>query len=317
MKTFYFNRQTLLSEPKTPVSLAVEVSEDFTISKVVQRFDKLVHRENEFGEKLFYKEIFKEVITENIIGYDETIYVTDTPIIITSQRRDENDNPLYMENIYDSEGVVIDRFVTTKFMSELGEYNEPIMDEVPKLSESGKPLYLKPIIEEVSSSVLDKIDVTSENTDNPVMDEAYKDVTINIDESPSEFSAFDVLGKKYSNMLEASNYDYIVADMFLDENDIDQDKSFANTGVGIVNLPPRGYLTTKSISLEQPAKNIKVANFDELPNGVRMFINDTVVIGGNVHLKEPMNIIVIKYLNKSNKAVELSSFVLFYSKEVI
>ena len=132
MQTFYFNRQTLLGEPKTPISLEVITEDSFNMSKEVDEVDKIVQKEDEDGNLVYLKEVYNITTEEKVVGYDETLNETELPCMISVQETDEEGNKLYTENIYDDEGEVIDTMTTTKPINETGELNTPIMKEVQK-----------------------------------------------------------------------------------------------------------------------------------------------------------------------------------------
>ena len=125
MKTIYFNRQTLLGESQTPVSLAVNVDDTFNTTKDVQEVYETVQKTNDLGENLYYKDIYKTTTEEVFVGYDETLNKTDLPCMVTVQVKDEDGNKLYTENICDDEGNVVDTFTTTKAVNEDYESNTP------------------------------------------------------------------------------------------------------------------------------------------------------------------------------------------------
>lgn len=312
MKTLYFNRLTLLGEFKTPISLQVQVPNDFSITKEVDELDKLVQKENEDGEKIYLKEVFN-IITEKIPkGYDETLEVTELPCIEIVQETDEDGNKLYVEYIYNEEGKPVDTMITTKSHNENGEENIPITKEVQKVSNNGNPLYLKPIFEIIEHKEFDHFEETTEETETPCMVEVFKKVTKEINTNPESFTINEALAKVYLNMVDNSQYDYIVADMFISEEDLDLEKSYANTGVGVLQLPPKGYVVTKPIPLEQSSNTFKVVYLDPLPEGISMYINTKKVVNGEVTLANATSKLTIKFSNTTNKYLDIKSYTILY-----
>ena len=309
MKTLYFNRQTLLGESKTPISLDIQVADNFNLSKQVDELDKIVQKE-ENGQKIFLKDVYNYSYEDVITGYDETIEVTDTPCMITVQEVDEEGNKLYTENIYDDLGEVVDTMTTTKAVNETGEENAPILKEVQKTSDNGNLIYLKPIIETIEHKEFSHLEEVTEDTGVPCMIEVFKKVTKELISSPECFHINEVLESVYLDTVDNSSYDYIVADMFLDENDLDLEKSFANTGVGILQLPPKGYAVTKPIQLEQASNLFKV--IAEVPSGISIYVNTKKVVDGVASLTNATSKITLKFTNTTDKYLDVKSYTILY-----
>lgn len=312
MKTLYFNRQTLLGESKTPISLQVQVPQDFTLTKDVDELDKIVQKENENGEKIYLKEVFNITTEEVIKGYDETLTKTDKPCMETVHDTDSEGNKLYTENIYDEEGKVVDTMTTTKPHNEDGEENTPITKEVQKVSNNGNLIYLKPIIEIIEHKEFDHFEEVVEETETPCMIEVFKKVNKEVNANPEAFTITEVLSEVYLNLVDNSQYDYIVADIFLNEDDLDLEKSYANTGVGILQLPPKGYAVTKPIMLEQASKTFKVMELEPLPQGVSMYINTKKVVNGEVTLANATSKLTVKFANTTDKYLDVKSYTILY-----
>lgn len=312
MKTLYFNRHTLLGESKTPISLQVQVPQGFTLTKEVDELDKIVQKENENGEKIYLKEVFNITTEEVIKGYDETLTETDKPCIETVHDTDSDGNKLYTENIYDEEGKVVDTMTTTKSHNEDGEENTPITKEVQKISNNGNLIYLKPIIEVVEHKEFDHFEEVVEETETPCMIEVFKKVNKEVNANPEAFTITEVLSEVYLNLVDNSQYDYIVADIFLNEDDLDLEKSYANTGVGILQLPPKGYAVTKPIMLEQASKTFKVMELEPLPQGVSMYINTKKVVNGEVTLANATSKLTVKFANTTDNYLDVKSYTILY-----
>lgn len=104
-------------------------------------------------------------------------------------------------------------------------------------------------------------------------------------------------------------------DIFLDENDLDLNNSFANTGVGILQLPPNGYASTKSIELTGLSKIFKLIELDKLPKGINIYINDKQVINNQLELEQAVNLIKISFINTTNKYLDIKSYCIIYKEE--
>lgn len=317
MKTLYFNKSTLMGERQTPVSLRLEVPDNFTLTKYVDVISHYDQKKDEQGRDLYLKDIFREEVTEVIVGYDETLEVTEKPLMETIHKTNENGDKLYLEVIIDEETGEEETFETVKQFDEYGGINEPILIEQQKVTTTGKPIYLKPIIEQVVESIFDHQEETIEITETPSLEPKYKSELKDVFEDRELFSINEVLQCRVEGIIEASEYEYIIADLFLDENDLDLEKSFANTGIGILQLPPSGYASTKSISLSTKAKTFKFISIDKLPEGISVYVNTKKVVEGQVALASPVSAITIKYSNTTNKYLDVKSFCIGYKEELV
>lgn len=310
-KILYFNPTTLQGEYPNQISLSVEVPEEFHIEKDIEVLDYQTQKEVE-GEKIFLKEVYTVVSSEEVIvGYDETLEETDYPYIETVQKVDEEGEKLYLEKIYDEEsGEAIDTFVTTKSHSEKGEENEPIIIEQQKLSEGGNPIYLKPIIEVREEKEFDHYEEVTEDTGIPCMVDINKTIRVSFSNSPESFSINEVVEKLYLECLNTTSYENLIADLFLDTEGIDLSKSSANTGVGIVSIPPKGNVVTKSIELAEEGQSFHLAH--ELPKGITLYLNTKKVVNQDVKLAQPTSKVTLKFTNNSDKYIDLKPYVIYY-----
>lgn len=315
MKTVYFDRTTLKGLPsKTPTSLDLKVPKDFDMVKDVEVIDRTEQKMNEQGEPIYIKAVYTETEIPILLGYDETLEENDNPYMVVEQKKDEEGNKLYTENIYDEEGNVIDTFTTNKAFDEKGDRNTPIMEEVQKLSDSGNPIYLVPIYGKEVIQNYSHDEETTEVTDTPCLVKIMKTEQHNFNDYPEDFTISEVMMEALIDTVNRSSYEYALADMFLSEDDIELDKSFANTGVGIVQLPPKGNVQFKPIELEAPSNKFKV--YDELPEGMSMYINGKKVVDGLVELSSVATSIKVKFYNSTEKFLDVNAFNILYSKYV-
>lgn len=116
--------------------------------------------------------------------------------------------------------------------------------------------------------------------------------------------ADEVLGEKYLNLLNASEFDYIIADAFLTEDDLDlaYENHKADTGSGMVRIHPQGSVRTKEITLEVENSKLRygVLEFDADP-GIDIWL-------------DPFNIINFK--NTTDKFAFVKSYALGYKEAV-
>ena len=184
------------------------------------------------------------------------------------------------------------------------------MEDFPKLSDSGKPLYLKPIYSLYERKELLGYEETTEVTDSPCMIDNLVEEYVILSETPEHFSINEVLTALYQETLDSSMYDYVVGDMFLNEDDLDLTKSYANTGVGILHLPPKGYAVTKPITLEKGSNTFKFA--EPLPEGISAYINTKKVVNNEVTLANNTSKLTIKFVNNNDYGLDLKSYILLY-----
>lgn len=146
----------------------------------------------------------------------------------------------------------------------------------------------------------------------PVMIPNIEEKTVTFSENPTEFTVEEILQAKYQSLLDSSNYDYILADIFLNEDDIDlTDKDHAaNTGVAIMQLLPNGQAKTKTITLEAEVSSFELLELE--CSGVDVYINDVKLINNKAALSNPTNEVVIKFMNTTNKSVDVKSYAIAY-----
>jgi hypothetical protein len=139
------------------------------------------------------------------------------------------------------------------------------------------------------------------------------DTNIKYSENPYEFTLDEILEAKYKTILEASQEDNILADMFLDENDLDLTdvNHKANTGVGILELLPDGQAVTKSITLAKSTSTFTLLEFNS-DTGVDIYINDVKFTGNTVTLASAVDNCTIKFVNTTNKLKLVKSYAIGY-----
>ena len=215
-----------------------------------------------------------------------------------------------------------------------GELLYYVLKEVTTESES----YLQPIKEETTESrtitkmeqreVINKwtddkgieqsktviVDVPVEWVENqkiiiPNMVDKY----ITFKDSPQEFTVDEIIETKFKNLLEQSNDDHILADMFLNEDDIDlsDSKHSANTGVALMQLLGKGQAKTKTIKLDVPAKSFKLLEFIS-DDGVDIYLDDTKFVDGKVDLDTVISDCTIKFVNTTDKFKVVNSYAIGY-----
>lgn len=138
-------------------------------------------------------------------------------------------------------------------------------------------------------------------------------ITKLIQEDPESFTLERILESKYKNILEASQSDHIIADIFLDESDLDLESPLhgANTGHGILQLLPNGQAKTKSITLEAPASIFTLLEFDVDP-GLEIYVAGKIFTDGQAILTEPVQTCTIKFVNTTDKPKIVRAYAVGY-----
>lgn len=179
--------------------------------------------------------------------------------------------------------------------------------EVQKTNDDGEPLYLNDQGEEVTDPEVEGEQLPPVTVPNIVQR------TVTLLESPQEFTLDDVIQAKYQALMESSDQANVIADLFLEEADLDLtdvDHS-ANTGVGICEILPGGQVKTKSIQLESPAQTFQLLEFDAEP-GVEIHIAGQAFVAGEVTLAAPVETCTIKFINTTDKPASARAYAVGY-----
>lgn len=147
----------------------------------------------------------------------------------------------------------------------------------------------------------------------PVMVDNYTTQTVSIKTHPQEFTLEEVLQEKYTKVLESSQKDYILADMFLNEDDIDleDENHSANTGASILELLPQGQAKTKTIALQAQATEFELLEF-KCPDGVEVYLSGKKFVNGKLTLTSPVSNCTIKFVNTTDKKITVNSYAIGY-----
>ncbi|AZV57912.1 hypothetical protein [Clostridium sp. AWRP] len=147
----------------------------------------------------------------------------------------------------------------------------------------------------------------------PVMIPNMVDTIIKYSTNPQEFTLDEILEAKYKTILENSQEDNIIADMFIEESDIDLTNKDhkANTGIGIMELLPNGQVVTKSISLAKSTSIFTLLEFNT-DAGVDICINNTRFVNGTITLASAVDNVTIKFVNTTNMHKVIKSYAIGY-----
>lgn len=283
-------------------------------------------------------------LTDEIIGEDEegnpiykqienTYSVPDkfeynTPIYIDAHMEDEEGNKLYIKDITETrEETIVKDIIETTDKLQIFSYKEDLVSRIER-----KFVYCdhvcdeecingcvhinhelcNPVYEE--EEIIEIIQVPDEYEENkPCMIPSYKDVVVNIFNNPEEFTILELLSRIYEQELAGSDYEYILADMFINEDDIDfgYEEHSANTGAFVCCLHPNGKIRLKEFLLEKPAKVFELLD-SEIPNGIKMFINDVEITGKKVMLPVEVESCIIRFENTTDKYLDIKSYCIAY-----
>ena len=416
MKTLYFDRQTLKGSFARVgnADIAIEVDDDCcNVKKIINKYEKDIHKVNEDGQPLYLQNVYEIITKENVVGYEQTTEVTDTPCIETVWKTNKQGFKLYRQNIYNKDGSVSKKFreVTNhmhvfsykkesyfeitdivigedeegnsvyeqiEYVYEVPdkyEYNKPIYVDVHIKDEDGNKLYLKPVVEIVQEEIVsDVIETTAEiqvfsykeeeitrtvsvvtaecnhvcdehcndeckhicdeycepifedkeiseivqvpdkyEANTPVMIPIYKEVEVDILSRVEEFTIIELLEFIYQRELLDKKYNYILADMFINEDDIDfeYEEHSANTGAFVCSLLPKGKVQLKELELETKAKTFEII-LSEIPTGIDVYVNDVKFVNNKAILPSNADSCVIRFENTTDKPLDIKSYCIAY-----
>ena len=307
MKNLYFNAETLKGTLNPDFSIVLPVEDDFTVSKTVNIPSGEVQTVDENGEKVYLKAVYRTEVETVFVCNEETTEVTETPLMHFVQKTDSKGNALFLEEI-EAENGDLDTFETTKEVSELGVANEPIMIEVQKCTSKGLPIYLRVITEDYEHQVLDHTEETTEVTNTPVMIPTYARSLVNVGEHPQYFTYAEVKGIYEEQLSEKAGATVKILD------EINYESSVANTGLNILNLPPKGHVTYNRISLDEP---VDVIEIPEAQEDLKYYVNNKLLSDSKVVLANPVKNITVKISNPTEDFIDVKQCRILCSKEII
>lgn len=307
MKNLYFNAETLKGTLNPDFSIVLPVEDDFTVSKTVNIPSGEVQKVDENGEKVYLKAVYRTEVETVFVCNEETTEVTETPLMHFVQKTDSKGKALFLEEI-ELENGDLDTFETTKEVNELGVANEPIMIEVQKCTSKGLPIYLRVITEDYEHQVLDHTEETTEVTNTPVMIPTYARSLVNVGEHPQYFTYAEVKGIYEEQLSEKAGATVKILD------EINYESSVANTGLNILNLPPKGHVTYNRISLD---KEVDVIEIPEAQEDLKYYVNNKLLSDSKVVLSSPVKNITVKISNPTEDFIDVKQCRILCSKEII
>lgn len=307
MKNLYFNAETLKGTLNPDFSIVLPVEDDFAVSKTVNIPSGETQKVDENGEKVYLKGVYRTEVETVFVCNEETTEVTETPLMHFVQKTDSKGNALFLEEI-EAENGDLDTFETTKEVNELGVANEPIMIEVQKCTSKGLPIYLRVITEDYEHQVLDHTEETTEVTNTPVMIPTYARSLVNVEEHPQYFTYAEVKGIYEEQLSEKAGATVKILD------EINYESSVANTGLNILNLPPKGHVTYNRISLD---KEVDVIEIPEAQDDLKYYVNNKLLSDSKVVLANPVKNITVKIANPTEVLIDVKQCHILCSKEII
>ena len=307
MKNLYFNAETLKGTLNPDFSIVLPVEDDFTVSKTVNIPSGETQKVDENGEKVYLKAVYRTEVETVFVCNEETTEVTETPLMHFVQKTDSKGKALFLEEI-ELENGDLDTFETTKEVNELGVANEPIMIEVQKCTSKGLPIYLRVITEDYEHQVLDHTEETTEVTNTPVMIPTYARSLVNVGEHPQYFTYAEVKEIYEEQLSEKAGATVKILD------EINYESSVANTGLNILNLPPKGHVTYNRISLD---KEVDVIEIPEAQDDLKYYVNNKLLSDSKVVLSNPVKNITVKISNPTKDFIDVKQCRILCSKEII
>lgn len=309
---FKLYSQIVFDEENNPTEETVETT---SFMQILSWKDEVTYEptENVIGEDEEGNEIYEQIehITQvpNLVEYN-------TPIYIEVQEQDEEGNNLYLKDIYETvEETVLDYIeevveprIATKYetvtVKQYQTVTETVEDEMTG--------------EEVEVERLEEIEVEVEQPVEwlelePIMIPNMVMRTFDLKTNFERFDVEDILHAKYQHILEESQKDYIIGDMFIDETDLDleDEKHSANTGLAILQLLPKGQAKTKNIELSVDTKEFKLLEF-VADKGVEIYLLGKRFADEKLTLPNSVSSCTIKFVNTTDKPKSVKSYAIGY-----
>lgn len=306
----------------TPFNYLVEVEDNFNPTKTIKVIQGEVQKKDEEGNLVFLKQVYVTKINKILVGRDEVLEDTGVPVIIKAQKENEEGRKLYFEPLYEGEEIIDYAEVVDAF-DEDGTANEPVIVEVQKKSVGGKPLfYLDSFVDEEEEVLESEEEVIVVDEDpiegkrvviTPVMIPNLVDRTLHFDADYNQFTIEEVLQAKYQYLLEDSQKDYILGDMFIDEQDLDleDEKHSANTGIALLQLLAKGQAKTKTINLAVPTTEFVLLDY-VADKGVEIYLSGKKFVDGKLTLASPISNCTIKFVNTTDTPKIIKSYAIGY-----
>lgn len=282
----------------------------------------VVQKTDEEGKELYLESVYDEE-TEELVDCIEVVNAfskkgfRNEPIFIEVHKTNEEGEFLYYKDkieivekeVLDYIEEVTENIIVTKW--------ETIINKIPQVV--GVETVIDEITgEETTIDKIEEVDVESQVIKDfiklePIMIPNMVMRTFDLKTNFERFDVEDILHAKYQHILEESQKDYIIGDMFIDETDLDleDEKHSANTGLAILQLLPKGQAKTKNIELSVDTKEFKLLEFvaDE---GVEIYLSGKRFTDEKLTLPNSVSSCTIKFINTTDKPKSVKSYAIGY-----
>lgn len=284
-----------------------------------ERTDKIIGQDEEGND--IYEQIPHMHEVPDVFEYNKPIY-------IEIHAEDEEGNKLYIKEIKETwEEEQVKEVVETTENIQVFSYIEDLVSRTEKEFVScdhecneecvdgcvhSEHVDCNPVYED--KEIIQVIEVPEKFEENkPCMVPTYKDVVVDIFSNPEEFTIIELLSNVYEQELANSNYQHILADMFINDEDIDfeYENHAANTGAFTCCLHPRGSVRLKELELETPANIFEILG-SEIPDGIDVYINDVKLNNNRVKLPSFVDKCIIRFDNTTDKYLDIKSYCIAY-----
>lgn len=249
-----------------------------------------------------------ESVTPFCIGIDvvDTFNISKVIQVQAGFKHKVNDHEqlLYKDNI------IIDELSGDESYDEVFTKEKVItFNEVPRLYKS-----VDEEGNETDINTVEKVPVEVEQLD-PVMIPNMINKVVTLVGNPTEFTAEEILIEIYQGILDETEMDYILADVFLSEDDIDLESPShaANTGPGLVQLLPGGQCKLKQTNLACASKSFRLIELDA-DDGIEVYIAGKKFENGFLALTSEIESCTIKFINTTDKPKQIHSFAIVYQE---
>lgn len=241
----------------SPSHISLQLDDITNISKTISKVKGTKQKKNEEGLKL-YKDNVTYVINEDgeeIEQYEEVTY---------------KKKPVAYE---DKEVTYTYEYTEGQTIPSNSEIVEKEIEKVTIDKETGEKIVTTETIKQVKETKTIQ-EVTEYEELDPVMIDNVIEEVITLADNPKKFTLGELLQYKQLDIIKQSTKQYTLADLFLNESDLDltwQDHK-ANTGKAIVEILPLGQCKTKPINFGIITKEVEILDF-KADEGVELEIN--------------------------------------------
>lgn len=304
------------TETKEVITGQEEVLEDTGVPVLV-----VVQKTDEQGNKLYLESLYNE--ENQIVDYVEVTNefnkdgVPNEPIYEEVHKKSVKGKPLFYKDIIKVvEEKILDHVEETTEHTIVTEW-ETVIVKTPQVT--GTKIVTDEITgEETTVDVIEEVESEIQVPKksiilDPVMIPNMVKKTYDLKHDYDKFTGEDILQAKYQAILDESQKDYILGDMFIHDNDLDlaDEKHSANTGLALLQLLPKGQAKTKTIILAVPTTEFVLLDF-VADNGVEVYLSGKKFVNGKLTLASPISNCTIKFVNTTDRPKIIKSYAIGY-----